>query len=421
MAELREATVRLTLPADDPQHIQHAAKELHSAVAAGRLDADDAERAMDATMDNHVERLHAKHGTDGEGDPKVTADHFQALRDASRTFRGEAVGRLSRQVDLYMTEVGKHVRAQTIEDKRRVYGAFRKWLVADRDVRSITRAECGKYLSEKLMPAGRAPKTVRSELAQLSALWRWMLARGVVDANVWSLMSGTVTSSTRGGVQVVRRPWTEAELLRLFKETDQADPMWSVAALSLYGGLRVEEVCQLKVTDIHGGAIHVNVTKSAAGVRAVPVHPVLQKLVQQLVRTSTDTYLIPGLLIAGRDAKRSVYLSKRFAWHLRKVMKVTDKSLVLHGLRHTFTHACELAEIPVSTTQLLVGHSRRGSITYGEKGGSYSHGLPLEQLAKKVASLSFGKVDKAIRSTVGKLKVTHRSARRPRARLPRGT
>ncbi len=146
----------------------------------------------------------------------------------------------------------------------------------------------------------------------------------------------------------------------------------------------------------------------------------VRALVKRLSATSTDSYLIPGLLIAGRDAKRSVYLSKRVAWHLRKVMKITDRSLVMHGLRHTFTNVCERAGIPLSTTQLLVGHSRRGSITYSAPGASYSHGLPVEQLAKVIAKVRFGPVDEVVKGAARTLRVTHKSARRPRAGYNKG-
>ncbi len=300
-----------------------------------------------------------------------------------------------------------------MRDKRRVYGELRKWLQADVEADSITRRQAGAYVSNEMAKRGKATKTVRSELAQLSALWKWMLARGVVDSNVWSLIGSTLPTSKRGGVQTVRRPWTEEELLKLFNDTEAGDPIWSVAALSLYGGFRLEEVCQLKVADYKDDALRVRVTKSEAGVRTVPVHPVIAPLVKRLAATATDGYLLPGLLIAGRDAKRSVYLSKRAAYHLREVLGFSDKGLVMHGLRHTFTSACEHAGIPLSTAQLLVGHSRRGSITYGDPGASYSHGLPVDQLTAAVGKVTHGKpVDSLVRRLGARVKVDHRSHRR---------
>lgn len=415
-AQLQAAEAHRTFPKDSAEYILQAAREARAAVVKGVQTEQDAEMALDVTVDQHLELLGRNLGVDSEGDPKLTEGHAQTIKLAHRVFKGEMVALLSHQVAQYLTEVAPAVRAQTLQDKRRVYGALQAWLGTDREVSTITRKLAGSYVSTHLAKQGRAPKTLRSELAQLSALWKYMVGRGVVDTNVWSLMSATLPTSKRGGVRTHRRPWTAEELTRFFKETDTGDPIWSVAALSLYSGCRIEEVCQLKVSDIKDDALHVRVTKSEAGVRAVPVHPVIAPLVKQLSATSTDGYLVPGLLIAGRDAKRSVYLSKRAAWHIRKVLKITDRNLVVHGLRHTFTSACERAGIPLSTAQLLVGHSRRGSITYGAPGASYSHGLPLDQLAKEIGKVSFGALDGYLRTTSGDVKVTHKSTRRHKRR-----
>ena len=412
-AELKAAEGSRTFPPESVQYVQEVAKEAGAAVQKGLLSEDAAAVRFDVALDKHLDQLRAKHGEDADGDPLVTERHRAAVHTASRVARGEKVAMLADQIKQYIAEVTPAVRAQTVQDKLRVYGALQKWLVTDCEVKAITRKDAGDYVSTVLAKQGRAPKTLRSELAQLSALWSYMLGRGVVESNVWTLMSTTLPKSTRGSSEGHRRPWTEDELLRYFKETPTDDPMWATAALSLYGGgMRIEEVCRLKVADYHDGALHIRAAKSSAGVRSVPVHPVIQPLVKRLASTSNDGYLVPGLLIAGRDAKRSVYLSKRIAWHLRKVLKLTDKGLVMHGLRHTFTNACEGAGIPLTTAQLLVGHSRRGSITYGAAGASYSHGLPLEQLAKAIAKVHFGKLDGIVRGAARSLKVTHKSARR---------
>jgi integrase len=74
---------------------------------------------------------------------------------------------------------------------------------------------------------------------------------------------------------------------------------------------------------------------------------VIGSLVDSLVRHSDDGFLIPGLLVSGRDQKRSVLLSKRVQRHLRQQLKITDPNVVAaHSLRHTFTNALERAGVP---------------------------------------------------------------------------
>jgi hypothetical protein len=126
-------------------------------------------------------------------------------------------------------------------------------------------------------------------------------------------------------------------------------------------------------------------------VREVPIHGALRGLIAALL-DHDDRHLIPGLLEAGRDKKRSVYVAKRAAWHLRRQMKITDPTVVAsHSLRHAFIGACERASVPENVTKLIVGHSRGESITYGSPGASYSSSLPFEQLAQAVSRVTHGK------------------------------
>ena len=65
----------------------------------------------------------------------------------------------------------------------------------------------------------------------------------------------------------------------------------------------------------------------------------------------------------GPDKKRSWNVSKAFGHYTNK-LKLGEQRQVFHALRNTFTEAMEAAEVPESTTKLLIGH-KRGSLTYG--------------------------------------------------------
>jgi integrase len=135
--------------------------------------------------------------------------------------------------------------------------------------------------------------------------------------------------------------------------------------------------------------------------------------VKQLVKTASDGWLIPGLLHGGRDARRSAGASKRFGYHLRHDLKLTDTALTFHSLRHSFVNRCEAAAVPVTTTALIVGHAgARGGRTYGQKGSSYSGGLPVAELAKAVEKVTYGAADGLVKRTAARVKITVRSHRR---------
>jgi integrase len=135
-------------------------------------------------------------------------------------------------------------------------------------------------------------------------------------------------------------------------------------------------------------------------------------LVKRSVATASDQWLIPGLLTRGKDARRSAGAVKRFGYHLRQHVGMTDTALTFHSLRHTFTDRCEIAGVPETTTKLLTGHSRGDWLTYGH----YSKGLPLTELAKAISKVTYGPADALARRTAARAKVTVGSHRRTPAR-----
>jgi hypothetical protein len=74
-------------------------------------------------------------------------------------------------------------------------------------------------------------------------------------------------------------------------------------------------------------------------------------------------YLFEGLDPGGPDNKRSWNVSKAFG-HYTRGLDLGEDRQVFHALRKTFIEVLEAAEVPESTTKLLVGHARQ-SMTYG--------------------------------------------------------
>lgn len=408
--DIAAAEANRLLPPDSAEYVLEAAREARAAVAKGLMTEDAAEVSLDMTVEKHLDLLRDKHGTDAEGDPRIGDGHVRAIQLAHRVFAGEPVTLLSVQAEAHLTEIASTIRKTTLASKRKALQAFRDWLGADVEVATVTRKQAGRYLTESLMKRQRAAKTTKTELSHISSCWNWMLARGVVEVNPWLRMGSSLPTNKRG-TEAPRRPWTDEELVALLKDTPTNDPMWTLAALGMYTGARIEELCSLKVADVTGAALRIREGKSAAAVRTVPVHPVIAPLVKNLVARASDGWLVPGLLTGGRDARRSAGVSKRFGWHLRHRLKIDDTALTFHSLRHTFTNRCEVAGIPEPTSKLLTGHAR-ASLTYGH----YSKGLPVAELAKAVAKITYGAADEIVKRAAGKVKITVRSHRRATVR-----
>jgi integrase len=63
-------------------------------------------------------------------------------------------------------------------------------------------------------------------------------------------------------------------------------------------------------------------------------------------------------LSPGPYGRRTHHVSKAYG-RFRKQVGVTERGADFHALRHTFTSMLEGAGVPLSTIQLLVGHSRK--------------------------------------------------------------
>jgi integrase len=411
--ELTQAELGNTVSKDSAEFLLVAAKAERDAMLERGKPAEEADAALDAAMEDHLEILRRKHGADPETGDLLDGGTYARVQElAHRVLHGHDIELLSEAVKKYLAEVKVRVRNQTLREKERHLGALQAWLKGDCEVVSITKKIAGRYVTESLLTQGHAPKTVKDILSNLSALWVWLESRGLVEANPWRGMSSTVKGSTRG-TKPKRRPWTDDELLKLMQAIPNNDPLLPLTAIATYTGMRREEVASLRAEDVENDALTVREGKTKAALRRVPIHSALHPLITQLVIKSRDGYLIPGLLTGGSDAKRSHYLGKRFGGLIRD-NGFDDPALVFHTLRNAFLQRCEEGLVPESTAKLLVGHSRKKSLTYGDAGGGYSPGVQLETLRKEIAKVTFGKLDGYLQEISGEVNVTMKSTRRPR-------
>ena len=158
------------------------------------------------------------------------------------------------------------------------------------------------------------------------------------------------------------------------------------------------------------GALVVREGKTQAAIRRIPIHPVIQPLIERLIATTGDSYLIPGLLTGGRDHRRGHYLGKRFT-NMRRLLGLDSPQTVFHSFRKALAQRCEDKEIPESTTELIGGWSRGRRMSYG----LYSPGPSFETLRRAIEKVSYGEVDDLVRRLGAQVEVTMVSHRRLRS------
>ena len=152
----------------------------------------------------------------------------------------------------------------------------------------------------------------------------------------------------------------------------KSDARYWFPLIAVFTGMRLEEIAQLQKEDIKTideiDIFDINRNsgkklKTAAAVRAIPIHPTLLKMgFIDYVRSVESKALWPELKKNANGYGNPI--SKAFIRHLEEVgvRKDSDRSKVFHSLRDTFNNACEMIrEITPEVRKTLMGHEQNGA------------------------------------------------------------
>ncbi|PXW67583.1 site-specific recombinase XerD [Loktanella sp. PT4BL] len=214
-------------------------------------------------------------------------------------------------------------------------------------------------LSEEYEEVSLTAQTQRRIWRQLQQFLDWCVRSGTLEANPW------------GGLLVKERPevrshrvLTDAQASLLLNTNDRV--LHSALLFCLLTGMRSGEACGLLSEDIStkgnlGRFVqirpnHLRPLKSKAAERVVPLHPVLEQLLDQ--RLPSQGRLFPSLTV-DRVVKRYAYL---------RAVHRDLHGTVFHSTRKWFITQCERTGVPEHFTASLVGHQSARSenkLTYG--------------------------------------------------------
>ena len=181
-----------------------------------------------------------------------------------------------------------------------------------------------------------------------------------------------------------RIAYKQEEVLQLLKAAqDKGDlRLIELIQLAMYTGARIEELCSLKTDDLivvdEVQCFNISDSKTEAGIREVPIHPSISKLVAKLVKESQDGYLITELTF-NKYNNRSNAIGKRFG-HLKQKLGF-GREHVFHCFRNTVATQLENARIPEGVAADIVGHDKK-TITYGLYSGGTSALIKFNALKK---------------------------------------
>ena len=355
---------------------------------------DNIDMAFQSTLENKALELYGEEEFDGifnshhhswKGkDPNPKA--VKATQDAFRIIDPNYVP-LQIVAKTFLSEKIKDLKTSTFKRKKSNINNFIAWF-GNAEITDITKKNAGDYVTYLRKSKNPAPATLRNIVFDIGSLFTWAHGRGYINNNPFQKLN---LPNNKNSYQS-RRPWKDEHLM-LFLQSEYIDRnVFFATVVSMYSGMRLDEICDLQNKNIEDNCFRVEKGKTKATVRDIPVHPLIQPIIDKLKASAKDEYLISAINSGGYDNKRSWNFQKKLG-RLRKKIGIPIE-INFHTLRNTFATQMENLGIPANHISQLMGHKDNNMAL-----DTYSAGLKIEPLVDSIYKLTYGKeIDSFIKS-----------------------
>lgn len=301
---------------------------------------------------------------------------------------------LEESIRTYLTEKEGNIRKSSYNSKLLKLDEFSKWAGNNRTVSSVTKKEASQYLSTQLMTrtskAGEklAISTIQGYINVLKAFFEWAEGRDMTKDNPFRKVGSTLRASSSGAGSKKVKGWRANEVALLLETVKTKDnkPLAALMLLAMYTGARGNEIAEMKIDDVTSWSLKVQGDpKNINSLRNIPIHSKIKNLVDKLIESSTDGYLVSGLSRGGEDDKRFHNIGKRFGT-MKKGLGFTGRDKVFHSYRHTLVTLLHNAGEPSERIAGAIGHSDNRDFTLD----TYSDGLENEEAIKVIEKANYG-------------------------------
>jgi site-specific recombinase XerD len=221
------------------------------------------------------------------------------------------------------------------------------------------------------------PSSIRRKLSALSSLFDYLCERNAVSGNPVDGVKRPMANGNEGST-----PALGDRQARKLLEAPAADTLKgirdrAILATLLYHGIRREELCTLRVKDLHSrqGVMHFRVAGKGDKIRFVPINAAALRLIEEYLGVAGHRKDVEGALFRPVKNNRtghldrpldpaSVYRNIVRKYGLETGISAEVNGLCVHSLRATaatnaLSHECDIAKVQewlghanVSTTRL---------------------------------------------------------------------
>jgi integrase len=252
----------------------------------------------------------------------------------------------------------------------------------------IKKTDVARWLVE-LEGENKAEATLKGLIGGCRSYYDYLMRMGHLDPDgINPFERQKFSKKKKASKKDKRQAWEPEDVVKLIDgakaKTGDAN-LHDLILLGAFTGARIEELAKLRVEDVRekNGVQYLSIeeSKSEAGLRDIPVHKDLVKVVESLVKSSSDGYLLPLEPIT-TNGERSSAIGKRFG-RLKSSLGY-DGRLVFHSMRKTLSTLLERQGLHHNQAAEITGHEK-----VGETYGTYSAGLTIEEKAKLLNKISY--------------------------------
>ena len=315
----------------------------------------------------------------------------EALKDAYKASDPDTA-LLSLMKDKFIEVQKRSLKEYTCSRKLMNLERFIGWY-GDKDIRSVQKKHVSEFLSELIERENYAKNTIDGILGDLSSFFNWAEGSGLVSHNPVNGVSKVIPIPKGKSIDDQSNlPYTDDMLCRWFDHIKEEPMIFGISCIGLYSGMRLDEICSLKKEDFVDDCFRVTEGKTKSSIRKVPVHKILLPMVEKLIGTSNNEFLLSDLRTRGND--RSHYVGKLMTTR-RKQLGFEKRKYTFHSFRSNFMTEMDNNGTELSVTERLVGHSHKNLVR-----DVYSSGVRMERLRNAINQLSYGKVDNSVKTMI---------------------
>jgi len=224
----------------------------------------------------------------------------------------------------------------------------------------ITPSDITRY-QEFLAEKGNSVRTIDNKISVIRALYNFAKKQGYTRADNPAEDRGLLTKKQRskGGYAIFEKEEIEA-LFRsqFFKEQKKKDKDYTTAViLGLFTGCRIGEITSLKKDQFKlspNGVNYITIrdSKTFAGIREVPIHPLVFNRIEEFINSKTDK-IFKYIEKDGKGTGNAV--GKKFARNIDSA-GITREKLVFHSLRKFVNNELMKNKVSLEHRCQFIGH-----------------------------------------------------------------